>query len=564
MKMWKVPRTASAGYAIAPVFVVENVEVKADERLIDPNETEQEIKRFEAAIEKAQKELLELASDNDIFAAHYALAGDAAIHNGVVVKIREQSMNAEAALMQVCEKFAQIFDNMDNEYMRERAADMRDIARRILYALKGISDNPFADISEKSIIVAKDLAPSDTAKMNFDLVAGFVTEAGGVTSHVSIIAKNQGIPCLVGAEALCAEAKEGMLGVLDAQEGVFYLEPDGELVKKYEKKAQEHAHFMAEVERLGSLPAKTLDGRKFRICANVGSPADIKNALNYQIDGVGLFRSEFLYMENTHFPTEEEQFQAYKNAAELLEGRELTIRTLDIGGDKGLEYYEFPKEENPFLGYRAIRMCLAEPAVFKTQLRAILRASIYGDIRIMFPMVISVEELRAARALLGQCMEELSGEGIAYNEQIQTGIMIETPAAVWMADEFAELVDFFSIGTNDLTQYILAVDRGNPRISDKYDPFHPAVLRAIAHTIEAAHRHDTTVGMCGEFAGDERAAGILLGMGLDEFSVSAISAAKVKYRLRNVSYEEMRSLAGAVLGQSTAGQVTDLLKQDEE
>ena len=321
---------------------------------------------------------------------------------------------------------------------------------------------------------------------------------------------------------------------------------------------------MAEMERLGSLPAKTLDGRKFRNCANVGSLTDIKNALNYQIDGVGLFRSEFLYMENTHFPTEEEQFQAYKNAAELLEGRELTIRTLDIGGDKGLEYYEFPKEENPFLGYRAIRMCLAEPAVFKTQLRAILRASIYGDIRIMFPMVISVEELRAAKALLGQCMEELSGEGIAYNEQIQTGIMIETPAAVWMADEFAELVDFFSIGTNDLTQYILAVDRGNPRISDKYDPFHPAVLRAIAHTIEAAHRHDTTVGMCGEFAGDERAAGILLGMGLDEFSVSAISAAKVKYRLRNVSYEEMRSLAAAVLGQSMAGQVIDLLKQDEE
>lgn len=560
MKKWQVSKTASRGYAIAPVYVVRERVVTADERQIRDEEKDAEIKRFEDAVAKAQEDLLVLAESNEIFAAHYALVGDVAIYDGVTGKIKDANMNAEAALMQTRDEYVMIFEGMDDEYMRERAADMKDVSRRLLYALKGIDDNPFAAMKEPSIVVAKDLAPSDTAKMNLELVAGFITEEGGVTSHVSIIAKNQGIPCLVGAGPLLSDMESGAMAVLDAEKGTFYLEPDEALIAEYREKAEELKKLTEEMEKLSTLPSETTDGHHFSICANVGSPSDIKSALQYQIDGVGLFRSEFLYMENDHFPTEEEQFAAYKEAAELLAGKELTIRTLDIGGDKGLDYYEFPKEENPFLGYRAIRMCLDQTDMFKTQLRAILRASAFGYIRIMYPMMIAVEELEAANALLDECKAELKAEGVAFDEKIQVGIMVETPAAVMMADEFAELVDFFSIGTNDLTQYVLAVDRGNQKIAEKYNSFHPAVLRAIAHTIAAAHRHNAKAGMCGEFAGDEKASGLLLGMGLDEFSMSANGAARIKYQLRGKSYEEMQKLAAEVLKQNTIAKVMDLLE----
>lgn len=561
MKEWKVPKTASRGYAIAPIYVVKHVEVTASTKAIMPEEIDSEIRRYEDAVEKVQDELLLLAEDNPIFAGHYALAGDIALRDGVTGKIKDSCQNAEAALMQTCDEYVLIFESMDDEYMRERAADMKDVSKRLLYALKGIDDNPFSAMKEKSIIAAKDLAPSDTAKMNMEMVAGFITEEGGVTSHVSIIAKNLGIPCLVGAGPMLDEMKNGMQAVLDAEKGVLYLEPEEALVKEYEKKALELQKMTEEMEKLSTLPSETEDGHKFSICANVGSPADIKNALKYQIDGVGLFRSEFLYMENDHFPTEEEQFAAYKEAAELLGGRELTIRTLDIGGDKGLDYYEFPKEENPFLGYRAIRMCLTETDMFKTQLRAILRASAFGYIRIMYPMMISIEELQAANALLEECKSELRAEGIGFDEKIQVGIMVETPAAVMMAEDFAELVDFFSIGTNDLTQYVLAVDRGNQKISDRYNSFHPAVLRAIYHTIQAAHRHGAKAGMCGEFAGDENASALLLGMGLDEFSMSANGAARIKYQLRSTSFETMKVRAEEVIRQSTIEKVMELLEK---
>ncbi|MDY3250478.1 MAG: phosphoenolpyruvate--protein phosphotransferase [Candidatus Choladocola sp.] len=560
MREWRVPKTASRGYAIGPVYVVKQTEVIADSRKIATEEIEAEIKRFEDAVAKAQEDLLELAASNEIFAAHYALVGDIAIYDGVTGKIKDALMNAEAALMQTRDEYVMVFESMDDEYMRERAADMKDVSGRLLYALKGIEDNPFKAMKERSIIAAKDLAPSDTAKMNMDLVAGFITEEGGVTSHVSIIAKNLGIPCLVGAGPMLGEMESGMQAVLDAEAGVLYLDPDQDLVETYRKKAEELARMTEEMEKLSTLPSETLDGHKFSICANVGSPADIRNALKYQIDGVGLFRSEFLYMENDHFPTEEEQFAAYKEAAELLAGKELTIRTLDIGGDKGLDYYEFPKEENPFLGYRAIRMCLDQTDMFKTQLRAILRASAFGYIRIMYPMMISLEELQQANVLLEECKAELREAGIVFDEKIQVGIMVETPAAVMMADDFAECVDFFSIGTNDLTQYVLAVDRGNPKISERYNSFHPAVLRAICHTIQAAHHHGAKAGMCGEFAGDEKASGLLLGMGLDEFSMSANTAARIKYQLRNTSFEEAQKMAENVIRQSTVEKVMENLK----
>ncbi len=559
MKTFNVPKTDSRGYAIAPVYVVKLADVAADARAISADETEAEIARFEAAAAKVQEDLRELAKTDEIFAGHYAMAGDIAIHDGVTGRIRNELQNAEAALMATRDEYAAVFESMEDEYMRERAADMKDVTRRMLYALKGVEDNPFSAMKEKSIIIAADLAPSDTARMNMDLAAGFITEEGGVTSHVSIIAKTRGIPCLVGAGPILGEAKTGMMAVMDAAAGVFYLDPDEAVIAEYRKKADDLKKQTEEMERLSTLPSISKDGRRFMLCANVGNLEDVRAAVTYSIEGIGLFRTEFLYMESDHFPTEEEQFAVYREAAELLEGRELTIRTLDIGGDKGLDYYEFPKEENPFLGYRAIRLCLDRTDIFRTQLRAILRASAFGLIRIMYPMMISLEELHAANALLEECKTELRAEGTAFDEKIQTGIMVETPAAVLMADEFAAEVDFFSIGTNDLTQYVSAADRGNPKISALYNSFSPAVLRAVSHTIAAAHRHNVKAGMCGEFAGEERASALLLGLGLDEFSMTANSVARIRYQLRAASYEESRVRAEEVLKQSTIEDVMKLL-----
>ncbi len=563
MRTWQIKKTASHGYAIAPVYVVREQSVAPDNRTITDDEKEGELQRFQDAVAKAREELLPLAAKNEIFAAHHTLAGDIALYESVAGKIQSEHLNAEAALMQTSDEYVLLFESMADEYMRERAADMRDVAKRLLYALKGIDDNPFAAMRSPGIIVARDLTPSDTAKMDFSLVAGFITEEGGVTSHVSIIAKNEGIPCLVGAGPLLDEVRTGQMAVLDAENGYFYLEPEASLLEDYRKKAESLWQEKERIEQLGHLPSETTDGHRFRICANVGSPSDIRHALRYQIEGVGLFRTEFLYMENDHFPTEEEQFSAYKEAVSLLDGKELTIRTLDIGGDKGLDYFTFPKEENPFLGYRAVRLCLDRPDLFRVQLRAILRASAFGSIRIMYPMMISIEELLEANALLETCKDELRAGQIPFDEHIQTGIMVETPAAVLLADDLAAQADFFSIGTNDLTQYVLAVDRGNPKVAEKYNSFHPSVLRAIAHTIKAAHRHGIEAGMCGEFAGDEKAVGLLLGMGLDEFSMSANRAAYVKYQLRKESFEALQQLAQEALKKNTVRQVMELLEADK-
>ncbi|MDO4272631.1 MAG: phosphoenolpyruvate--protein phosphotransferase [Eubacteriales bacterium] len=564
MKKWKTVKSVSKGYAIGPAYVVRQREVIADTSNITKEQTAAEIKRFEEAVEKAKTDLAELAEKSDIFAGHLALAGDIAIYEGVTSKVRDCLMNAEAALEQTKEEYVSIFRSMDDEYMRERAADMEDVARRLLLALKGIDDNPFCKMKEKAIIVAKDLTPSDTAKMDMDLVLGFATESGGVTSHVSIIAKNMAIPCVTGLGNLLEDISDGDPLVMDAGKGELYLNPDMEMVDLYEKKAEQFRAFEKELISLSTLPSVTKDGHGFALCANVGNLEDVKYAAGFQTDGAGLFRSEFLYMESSHFPTEEEQFAAYKEAAELLEGKELTIRTLDIGGDKELDYYEFPKEDNPFLGYRAIRICLDQTEIFKTQLRAILRASAYGYVRIMYPMMISLDELMLANQILEECKDELRKKGEPFDEKIEKGMMIETPAAVMMAEEFACCVDFFSIGTNDLTQYFLAADRGNEKVAALYDPFHPAVLRAIYYTIKAGHKQGIKVGMCGEFASDERSAYILLGMGLDEFSMSAGETAKIKYVLRNVNFKDAQELARKAVGSKTVKEVLALLDQHRQ
>lgn len=563
MKKYKAAKTASKGYAIGPAYVVRKQEVTADTSSISEGGTDEEIKRFEAAVEKTKADLAVLAENSDIFNGHLALAGDIAIYEGVTSKIRNTLTNAEAALEQTKDEYVMIFRSMEDEYMRERAPDMEDVCRRILFALKGIDDNPFGAMKEKAIVVAKDLTPSDTAKMDMDLVLGFATEEGGVTSHVSIIAKNMAIPCLVGLGSL-EEIQDEALLVMDAAAGELFVNPDEELVQAYQNKARDFEVLEAEMEKLSSLPSETEDGHSFTLCANVGNLEDVKYACQFNIDGAGLFRSEFLYMESDHFPTEEEQFQAYKEAAEKLQGKELTIRTLDIGGDKELDYFEFPKEENPFLGYRAIRICLDRTDILKTQLRAILRASAFGYVRIMYPMMISLDELTLANKILEECKQELKNESIPFDEQIQKGMMIETPAAVMMAEEFASCVDFFSIGTNDLTQYFLAVDRGNQKIASLYDSFNPAVLRAICHTIKAGHANGIKVGMCGEFASDERAARILLGMGLNEFSMSAGETARIKYVLRSCTYKDAQALAEKAVRCRTAGEVLTLVQEDAQ
>lgn len=559
MKTWNVSKTASKGYAIGQAFVVEKPAIIIDRNKIDKGKAEEEIKRYERAVEKATLDLEKLAKTSEIFAAHGELVQDIALYEGVVTKIKNDQVHAECALQQTSDEYVMIFESMEDEYMRERAADMKDVSQRLLFALQGIESNPFAKMSVKSVVIAEDLTPSDTAKMNMELILGFATEVGGVTSHVSIIAKNMGIPCLVGVGSLTGDIKTGDSIVLDAGKGTLYLEPSQAMLDEFERLDAMFQGQKKELEELSVLPSVTSDGVSFELCANVGNISDIEHAIRYQIDGVGLFRSEFLYMESDHFPTEEEQFQVYKQAAILLEGKELTIRTLDIGGDKGLDYYEFPVEENPFLGYRAIRISLDQPEVLKAQLRALLRASAFGYIRIMYPMIISLEELFQANETLEICKQELRNEGITFDEKIKVGMMVETPAAVLLVEEFAKQVDFFSIGTNDLTQYLLAVDRGNLKVASLYNSYHPAVLRAIHRTIQAGHAQNIKVGMCGEFASDEKAAVMLLGMGLDEFSMAAGEVARVKYQLRNCKYEEAKHLAEKILKQPCTKDVMGIL-----
>lgn len=519
MEIIQVQKTASRGIAMAPVFRYEEPDLTPEDKNMEAAAVPEEIGRFEAARQAVMEELQALAAENEIFSAHLEIAGDFMLQESVHGKIREEK-NAQQALAEAVEEIAAIFDSMDDAYMRERAADVRDIGKRLMAKLKGMVLPDLGGMTQEAIVAARDLYPSDTVKMNPAYVRGILTQEGGVTSHVSILAKSRGIPILVGVEGILKKLGENTFVCMDAEKGEIVIDPDQETRSAYEEKKQAYEQEQEMLAKLRREPAVTKSGRRVSLCANVGNVEDIRQAMEKNIDGVGLFRSEFLYMENDHFPTEEEQYQAYKEAAQLCP-RELTIRTLDIGGDKELSYYTFEKEENPFLGWRAIRISLELKDMFKTQLRAILRASAFGHVRILFPMIISLEELLEAKALVEECKAELTKEGAAFDADIETGMMMETPASVLLADAFAKKADFFSIGTNDLTQYLLAVDRGNKKLAQRYDYMHPAVLKAISMIIQAGHKEGIKVGMCGEMAGNEKAIPLLLEMGLDEFSMSA-------------------------------------------
>lgn len=557
-KILKVEKTSSKGIVIGKIRIIKKPDLTAEN--YSSSNTSEEISKFDNALELSKNEIIELSNTSEIFEGHKMIIEDITLEGSVREKITSENQNAQVALQNSIIEISSIFEMMEDEYMRERSADVKDVGSRIMSKLKGVSLNPFADIKEEVILVSEDLTPSDTALIDLKYIKGFVTELGGVTSHVSIIAKNLGLPALVGVTGILEAAKQDETLIMDASKGDLILNPSEEELSKYKKLEEEFKESQKLLAELDKLDAQTIDGHKVTLCANVGSLLDVKMATEHNIDGIGLFRSEVLYMENTQFPTEEEQFEVYKAAAELCNGKEVTIRTLDIGGDKSLPYYKFDFEENPFLGWRAIRISLELKDVFKAQLKAILRASAFGYVRIMYPMIISIEELQEASVVLEECKAELREKGIQFDEEIEVGMMIETPSSVLHAEEFAKHVDFFSIGTNDLTQYILVVDRGNKKISNMYNSFHPSVLKSIKKVIDEGHKSNIKVGMCGEFASDEKAAKLLLGMGLDEFSMSAGEITNIKKNIRESSFSEAKEFANEILECNTLKEVLEKLK----
>ena len=528
-------------------------------RVVPSGERPAEQSRFDAAVAAAEGELEKLAAANEIFAAHLELAADPMLMENVAEKIAE-GMTAADAVHAASGELAALFAQIDDEYLRARADDVRDVCRRILRQLVPSEADPFAAIPDGSILAADELAPSDTARIDFSCVRGVVTRRGSATSHLAILARNRNLPAVVGLGDDFDRLDDGTIVVLDGPAGELLIAPDEHTAAEYRRRMEEAEARSAAADAYASQPVMTRDGRALAVLANAGSVDEVERAIRSGADGIGLFRSEFLYMQRQDgFPDEQVQTAAYARAAELCGGRPLVIRTLDIGGDKSLPYYRFPEEENPFLGWRAIRVSLELRDMFRTQLRAILRASARGGVRVIFPMIVSLAELRDALALLEECKEELRRQEVPFDDRIPVGVMIETPAAVFMADELAAEVDFFSIGTNDLTQYVLAVDRGNRRIAAMYDTLHPAVVRAMRLTVDAAHRHGCEVGICGEFAGCAAHAELLVGLGFDELSVAPPSVPAVKERIRGLETPQAELTARRAVEAATASEVHELI-----
>ncbi|NFP92224.1 phosphoenolpyruvate--protein phosphotransferase [Clostridium sporogenes] len=538
--MMKKGIAASKGYAIGKIFIKEDINIEVVEKSID--DTEKEKERFKSALsntreqlerikDKAQKEVgVEKAA---VFDSHIMLLDDPEFAGAVEMNIESNKVNSEKALQEVIDMYSSIFASMEDEYMRERGADIKDVGKRIMLNIMGKSVNSMDDLDKDTIIVAQDLTPSDTAQLDKDKVIAFLTNIGGRTSHSAIMARTLEIPAIVGMKDITESVKNDDVVIVDGTEGVVIINPDKETIEKYEKSKESFLREKEELKKLINVETVTKAGKRVEVCGNIGKPQDVHQVLENGGEGVGLFRTEFLYMDRDNMPSEDEQFESYKYAVEKMEGKPVVIRTLDIGGDKKLPYLEMPEEMNPFLGYRAIRLCLDRKELFKVQLRALLRASAFGNLKIMFPMISSLSEFKAAKELLKECMNELKAEGKEFNENLETGIMVEIPAAAICADELAKHVDFFSIGTNDLIQYTLAADRMNEKISYLYDPMHPAVLRLIKMTIDAAHKEGKWCGMCGEMAGDENAIATLVEYGLDEYSMSASSILTAKKIIMN-------------------------------
>ncbi|MBF2473715.1 phosphoenolpyruvate--protein phosphotransferase [Listeria welshimeri] len=559
---------ASDGIAIAKAYLL--VEPDLSYEKTEVTDVESEVKRFESALEVSRTELStirekaakDLGEDKaQIFDAHLLVLNDPELTGPIEESIKNAKTNAETALQETTDMFIGMFESMDNEYMRERAADIKDVRKRVLSHLLGVTIPNPALIDEEVVVVAADLTPSDTAQLNRKFVKGFVTDIGGRTSHSAIMARSLEIPAVVGTKEVTASVAKNDMVIIDGLEGNVIIHPTEGQIAHYEKIKSDFALQQAEWEKLKNEKTVSKDGVHVELAANIGTPNDLEGVISNGGEAVGLYRTEFLYMGRDNFPTEEEQFEAYKAVVSGMDGKSVVVRTLDIGGDKTLPYLELPEEMNPFLGFRAIRLCFANEELFRTQLRALLRASVYGNLKIMFPMIATVNEFRQARDILLDEKAKLKAAGTEVSDSIELGIMIEIPAAAVLADQFAKEVDFFSIGTNDLIQYTMAADRMNERVSYLYQPYNPSILRLVKMVIDASHKEGKWTGMCGEMAGDQTAVPLLLGLGLDEFSMSASSILKSRSLIKRLDQSEMVKLAEEALNKATAEEVVELVEK---
>ncbi|MDK9850912.1 phosphoenolpyruvate--protein phosphotransferase [Staphylococcus equorum] len=559
---------ASDGVAIAKAYLLVEPDLSYNSEKI--TDIDAEIAKFNDAIETSKVELTKIRNNAEknlgadkaaIFDAHLLVLDDPELIQPIEDKIKNDQVNAPTALSEVTGQFITIFENMDNEYMKERAADIRDVSKRVLAHILGVElPNP-SIIDESVVIIGNDLTPSDTAQLNKEFVQGFVTNIGGRTSHSAIMSRSLEIPAVVGTKSITEDVKQGDMIIVDGLTGEVIIDPTDDEVIAYENKRELFFEDKKELQKLRNEETKTIDGKHAELAANIGTPNDLTGVIENGAEGIGLYRTEFLYMGRDEMPTEDEQFEAYKKVLETMEDKRVVVRTLDIGGDKELPYLNLPEEMNPFLGYRAIRLCLDQPDIFRPQLRALLRASVYGKLNIMFPMVATINEFRDAKALLLEEKENLKQEGTDVSDDIELGIMVEIPSTAALADVFAKEVDFFSIGTNDLIQYTMAADRMSERVSYLYQPYNPSILRLVKQVIEASHKEGKWTGMCGEMAGDEIAIPLLLGLGLDEFSMSATSVLKARRQIKGLSQNEMEELSQRAINCATSEEVQELVEQ---
>ncbi|WP_414739448.1 phosphoenolpyruvate--protein phosphotransferase [Macrococcoides canis] len=557
---------ASDGIAIAKAYLLVEPDLSFNnEKVAD---TDAEVEKFKAAINQSKVELTQIRNNAEvalgpdkaaIFDAHLLVLEDPELINPIEDNIRNNQMNAAASLSEVSTNFITIFESMDNEYMKERAADIKDVSKRVLSHILGVSlPNPTM-IDEPVVIIAEDLTPSDTAQLNKKFVQGFATNIGGRTSHSAIMSRSLEIPAVVGTKNITDSVKQGDFVIVDGITGEVIINPDEQTITGYKARQSAFLQEKEELKQLVNDKTVTKEGKHVELAANIGTPNDLEGVKNNGAEGIGLYRTEFLYMGRDAMPTEDEQYEAYKKVLSEMDGKRVVVRTLDIGGDKELPYLNLPKEMNPFLGYRAIRLCLDQQDIFRTQLRALLRASSHGKLSIMFPMIATINEFREAKAILEEEKEKLTADKVKVADDIELGIMVEIPSTAAMADIFAKEVDFFSIGTNDLIQYTMAADRMSERVSYLYQPYNPAILRLIKQVIDASHKEGKWTGMCGEMAGDSTAIPLLLGLGLDEFSMSATSILSARRQIKNLSQPEMAKVAEQALNCATQEEVVQLV-----
>ncbi|CUX97354.1 phosphoenolpyruvate-protein phosphotransferase PtsI [Candidatus Hoaglandella endobia] len=561
---------ASPGIAFGKALLLKEDEIIINKKKIKTDQIDLEIKHFLVGRAKSSNQLKEIkikavrnfGKDKEaIFDSHIMLLEDEEFEQEIRSFIKNNLSSAEEAVYSIIENQAKALEKIDDEYLRERATDIRDLGKRLLRNMLAMPIINLSDLNEKVVLVAEDLTPSETAQLNPNKVLGLVIDLGGRTSHTSIMARSLELPAIVGTGNITKQVSNGDYVIIDAINNQIYINPEQAVIKELKMLQSKYYAEKRELAIFKNLPAITLDGHQIEICANIGSVRDVAGAKRNGADGIGLYRTEFLFMDRDSLPSEEEQFEAYKNVVESMPNSAIIVRTMDIGGDKNLPYMNFPKENNPFLGWRAIRIGLSRKEILHAQLRAILRASAFGQLHIMYPMIISVEEVRTLKLELDLLKAQLREEGQAFNEDIAVGVMVETPAAAVIAHHLAKEVDFFSIGTNDLTQYTLAVDRGNELISHLYNPLSPAVLKLIKQVIDAAHAAGKWAGMCGELAGDERATLLLLGMGLDEFSMSSISIPRIKKIIRNTNFSDAKTLVEEALAKPTAEELISLVNK---